>query len=204
MSYHNHRSPQPSSKTLLRACLVAAAAGVLLACSAPAEPPRFVDNGDGTVTDNETKLMWEKKEDCGAVELSNPHCVANTYTWSAGGADFTAPDGTLFTEFLSRINREDGVSPAGSSITRAAYTDWRVPTDAELQSILLTEKCPGSPTPCISEEIFGATQASRYWLAKPGTADSMFAWFVDFSSGEVTGGSKEEDDGHARAVRAAP
>ena len=201
MSFRNQHSPQRSLKPLLTACFVAAVAAVLLACPGPAEPPRFVDNGDGTVTDNETGLMWEKKKDCGAVELSNPHCVANTYTWSAGKSDFTAPDGTLFTEFLSRINREDKASPDGNGVIRAVYTDWRVPTDVELQSILLAENCPGSPTPCINEEMFGPTQASRYWLSKPDTAGSMFAWFVDFGSGSVTGGSKEEDDGHARAVR---
>ena len=30
------------------------------------QPPRFVDNGDGTITDNRTGLMWEKKTSCGA------------------------------------------------------------------------------------------------------------------------------------------
>jgi hypothetical protein len=32
-----------------------------------AEAQRYVDNGDGTVTDNTTHLMWEKKTTDGSV-----------------------------------------------------------------------------------------------------------------------------------------
>src|SRR5882724_11665687 len=38
---------------------------------------RFVDNGDGTVTDDLTGLQWEKKDNtCPGI-----HCVSDTYTW---------------------------------------------------------------------------------------------------------------------------
>jgi len=67
---------------------------------------RFVDNGDGTVTDNETGLIWEKKTgtvgtavNCATTTCSDPHDVNNTYTWSSSG---TAADGRAFTDFLSR------------------------------------------------------------------------------------------------------
>jgi hypothetical protein len=45
--------------------------------------PRFVDNGDGTVTDNQTGLQWEKKTTAvGSVaNLADPHDVDNAYTW---------------------------------------------------------------------------------------------------------------------------
>ena len=36
----------------------------------------FTDNGDGTITDNTTGLMWEKKSDDGSI-----HDKDNTYTW---------------------------------------------------------------------------------------------------------------------------
>ena len=74
--------------------------------------PRFVDNGDGTVTDNQTGLQWEKKvgntcdaggnagasctvaSECpgGTCSCSGPHCVNNTYSWST----FITTDGTGF------------------------------------------------------------------------------------------------------------
>src|SRR5262245_27270599 len=52
---------------------------------------RFVDNGDGTVTDQTTGLVWENKENQdGIADFADPHDADNTYTWS-GGAN--APDG---------------------------------------------------------------------------------------------------------------
>lgn len=35
--------------------------GTQWVCADAAPQPRFVDNGDGTITDNQTGLMWEKK-----------------------------------------------------------------------------------------------------------------------------------------------
>lgn len=54
-----------------------------LAQCPPNTAARFTDDGDGTICDSQTGLMWEKKEDCGGViDLANPHCVAIRYTWS--------------------------------------------------------------------------------------------------------------------------
>src|SRR2546429_7397381 len=64
---------------------------------------RFVDNGDGTVTDNQTGLQWEQKTTTvgSGVNLADPHDVDNSYTWSSSG---TAADGTAFTDFLATLN----------------------------------------------------------------------------------------------------
>ena len=42
-----------------------------------AQAQQFIDNGDGTISDTTTRLMWEKKTTDGSV-----HDVNNTYTWS--------------------------------------------------------------------------------------------------------------------------
>ncbi|MFN8641781.1 MAG: hypothetical protein U0802_09040 [Candidatus Binatia bacterium] len=43
-------------------------------------PARFIDNGDGTVTDTRTGLQWEQKEDAdGEANYGNPHDVDSTY-----------------------------------------------------------------------------------------------------------------------------
>jgi hypothetical protein len=44
--------------------------------------PRFVDNADGTITDNQSGLTWEKKAELGSVNFANPHNADNYYQWS--------------------------------------------------------------------------------------------------------------------------
>src|SRR5262249_48010807 len=44
---------------------------------------RFDDNADGTITDNETELMWEKKIKLdGTIDYANLHDADNTYRWA--------------------------------------------------------------------------------------------------------------------------
>jgi len=154
---------------------------------------RFVDNGDGTICDSETGLMWEMKDPSdGAQDLSNPHDVDNNYSWSEGaGGDFTNPDGTVFTDFLPRLN---GVI-AGSAATEqlGGYSDWRLPTSAELQTIL--DCSYGSP--CI-DPIFGPTGHALYWTSTAYADNLMDAWHVNFNVGGVLAAGK----GMALRVRA--
>lgn len=60
-------------------------------------PARFIDHGDGTVTDTRTGLMWEQKTDDSAI-----HDKDNLYTWSTG-APYN-PDGTAFFTFVATLN----------------------------------------------------------------------------------------------------
>jgi hypothetical protein len=56
---------------------------------------RFVDNGDGTVTDLQTGLQWEQKTTAvgSGVNLADPHDVDNTYSLTVSGSPYP-PDGT--------------------------------------------------------------------------------------------------------------
>src|SRR5947208_5810553 len=158
--------------------------------------PHYVDNGDGTVTDNQTGLMWEKKT--GTVGTANPsdvHDVNNTYTWSAA-SPFTDPSGTLFTTFLATLNLD--ASGGGSSTCFANHCDWRIPNIVELQGILLATY-PCGTSPCI-DSAFGPTQASFYWSSGSLAGNPFYAWFVYFGNGHVSVDGKAY--GHyARAVR---
>jgi hypothetical protein len=151
---------------------------------------RFVDNGDGTVTDVETGLMWEKKDDFGGI-----HDKDNFYTWSATG---TAPDGTAFTTFLGTLNNGTSADGTANSGCFAGHCDWRLPTSAELQTILLAP-FPCGTNPCI-DSVFGPTQSNSYWSATTFADFPDYAWFVKFDRGSVINDLKHFGF-YVRAVR---
>ena len=143
-----------------------------------------MDNGDGTVTDNQTGLMWEKKTGfVGTLNLADAHDVNNGYTWSASG---TSPDGTLYTEFLATLNLNSvGNYPNGAPyFCFVNHCDWRIPTVTELQSIIKTSAAGcGSGSPCI-DVAFGPTQilgTNAYWSSTSLGAIPGDAMFVAFS-----------------------
>jgi hypothetical protein len=145
---------------------------------------RYRDNGDGTVTDYDTGLQWEKKDGTdGAPALGNPHDVDNRYSWSLA-ADISRT-GTAFTDFLARLDESessDGVTEAPCFV---GHCDWRLPTIVELWGIEdLTASACGSGSPCIAP-VFGPTVALNYWSATTVATDQNIAWFVNFSGGFV-------------------
>jgi hypothetical protein len=70
-----------------------------------------VDNLNGTITDTNTGLMWEKLSDDGTI-----HDKDNVYTWD-----------NAFAVKIATLNGGGGF---------AGHTDWRVPNIKELQSIV--------------------------------------------------------------------
>jgi len=164
-----------------------------LAVCPPGAPTRFVDNLDGTICDHETGLMWEKKEDAGDLtpDLDNPHDVENIYTWSTTG---TAPDGAVFTDFLARLNGEvAGQSSPTEQL--GGYSDWRLPTLAELQTILDCSHGRG----CI-DPIFGPTALEHYWSSTSYADDPSAVWSVFFNIGTIIDRHKSSSN-YVRAVR---
>jgi len=157
-------------------------------------------NRDGTLTDNQTGLMWEMQTSACSGEVT---CYTNPYSWSGSGS---AADGRLFTVFIAGLNGGDYYSPsagqdvsAGPGSCFANHCDWRIPTFAELQTIIDLGCNSGSP--CI-DPAFGPTQPSDYWSSSALAGDPNFAWYVDFGVGDVGGGFFSKRVGsYARAVR---
>jgi len=135
---------------------------------------RYIDNGNDTVSDLNTGLVWEKKDST----CPGPHCSTTQYTWSTG-APYN-PDGTAFTIFLYGLN--GGTSSTGVSTTAcfAGHCDWRLPLPEELVKIVDPSAIGcGSGSPCI-DPTFGATATQNYWTATTHASGASNAWFVAF------------------------
>jgi len=157
----------------------------------------YIDNGDGTVSDLDTGLQWEQKDNLGGgANFSDPHDADNTYTWSMGTND---PDGTAFTHFLFRLNHDTSSDGTTISGCFAGHCDWRLPTSAELQTILdlTAPTCGDFVDPCI-DPTFGPT-TTFYWSATTNAGNPNGAWSVGFADGSV---APEDAKTNARFVRA--
>lgn len=80
----------------------------------------------------------------------------------------------------------------------AARCDWRLPTPAELETILLAP-FPCGTSPCI-DPVFGPTAANLYWSSTTHAGDPNLAWFVAFGNGGV-GLADKNGFARVRAVR---
>jgi Protein of unknown function (DUF1566) len=147
-----------------------------------AEAQRYVDNGDGTVTDNTTHLMWEKKTTDGSV-----HDVNNVYSWSATE---TKPDGMAFVGFLGTLNHNSSDPNTGNTIATcfANHCDWRLPTSAELIGIF-DRTAPGCNAGgfCI-DPAFGPTSIHPCWSSTSQVSNVWYAWAVSLHDGFVQQG----------------
>lgn len=108
---------------------------------------RYTDNGDGTVTDVVTGLMWKR-------------CVEGM-TWDGATC---AGDVNLSFMLAGAIGRAAEVATAGF----AGHTDWRLPNQKELLS-LVEWACAH---PAINPTAFPATPDEEYWTATPGEVTS--------------------------------
>jgi hypothetical protein len=166
-------------------------AGLVIACAGTGHDGEFqagaalayVDNGDGTITDLNTGLMWEKLSDDGSI-----HDKDATYTWEDA--------------FASKV------AALNAGLGFAGYTDWRAPNLKELVSIINYE----TSSPAISSAFNDActpgrtiatcscTQVGNYWPSTTRAQSPNRAWGVNLLDGGVTLFFKT-DLLHVRAVR---
>ena len=153
---------------------------------------------DGMVKDNVTGLIWEAKTNMDGVQNYNdPHDADNTYTWydsnpaTNGGYAGTPGEGTDTEDFINALN----------SAHFGGYSDWRLPTINELDSIVNNDiPYPGHPGPTINTTYFLNTVSSFYWSSTTYANYTSYAWGVYFDNGGDYGYDKSS--GHyVRAVR---
>jgi hypothetical protein len=155
----------------------------------------FTDNGDGTITDNKTGLMWEKKDRSGGI-----HDYSTTYTFSGASYGTTnLMDGTITTTFLAALNAGGGF---------AGHTDWRIPNRFELESLINLQ----NPSPAV-DPIFNTncvasctvtscscTQGGSHFPSTTYQSTPGNAWIVDFLDGNLHKFAKNTSQ-YVRAVR---
>lgn len=144
---------------------------------------KYKDNGDGTVTDTKTGLMWKKCTE----GLSGDACDSGTikkYTWQAA-------------------------KDHAKGVTFAGYSDWRLPTIKELHTLVYCSKggrgfaldqngkskkvdgveqnggCLGNnyARPTINQVLFPNTKSNTYWSTPSYVALPANAWNVFFYDG---------------------
>ncbi|MFK7898992.1 MAG: DUF1566 domain-containing protein, partial [Myxococcota bacterium] len=174
--------------------------------------PRFDDCGDGTVADRKTGLQWEKKTgviaqpvSCDTTGCPDANDVNNRYRWTNTGV---LADGDVFTDFLARLNGE--FDPQAATGCFADRCDWRLPTIAELQTILIgPDAAPGQATscsasPCIDSDfaaISGPVPGTFVWSSSETSGVPSDTWSAAFSDGTVSDAAKTLR-ARGRAVRA--
>ena len=134
--------------------------------SIPASTPnsQLQDNGDGTITDRKTGLIWKQ-----CVEgLSGNTCAsgsAEIFSWQQA------------------LQRAQTVNSGGGF---AGASDWRVPTIKELSS-LVEQQCAG---PAINLTRFPNTGSDIVWSSSAVAGSSNNAWVVYFGNGGTNWGNK--------------
>jgi hypothetical protein len=143
----------------------------------------LTDNGDGTVTDNQTGLTWEKKSDDGSI-----HDKDDRYSWS-----------DAFGVFIAGLN----------TASFAGHNDWRLPNRYELESVF--DLAGGNPAvgtsfdngcapACVVAACSCTEPDTEYWSSTTVAPTPAFAWVV-FSNGGVNFDHEVFSTASVRAVR---
>jgi hypothetical protein len=121
-------------------------------------PLSYTDNGNGTVTDNNTGLMWQKEDD-GFV-----------YNWYQATGTFHA-------------THNPASQNVCGSLMLGSYSDWRLPAKKEL--ITIVDYGIPYPGPAIETTFFPNTKLYSYWSSTTAAHDSDLAFNPGFTAGIV-------------------
>ena len=127
--------------------------------------PRFTDQGDGTVIDKLTGLIWLKKANC--IGTDNPTL----------DSDKTIGDGKVTWQhaltFVTGIN-------SGTYNCGVSQTDWRLPNIKELQSLIdFSQYNPALP----DAHPFSGVQSGTYWSTTSYKRINTYAWVINIFDG---------------------
>ncbi len=119
--------------------------------------PRFTDNGDGTVTDNLTHLMWMKDANIGQT-------IHDWFPWLPS-------DGSMM--WQDALDCVAGVNE-GSIAGGTGYSDWRLPSAAEIESVFNAAPC--SVGMWLMDMGYFDNVSYRYWTSTTYRLSTDMAW----------------------------
>ena len=131
---------------------------VMLGAANPAMASKtYSDNGDGTVTDPTTGLVWMR---CPMGQTLDSYGCAGT----------------------ARTYTGDKAEALTGHVTFAGQSDWRLPNVRELQTIVDRSVT----VPAIDSVAFPNTDPKPFWAASSYTGITYDAWYVSFDFGRPT------------------
>lgn len=136
---------------------------------------RFVDCGNGTITDNTTGLVW----------LQNAHC------WNLGPHP----------NYQVSMATAEGLGDGLCGLTDGSEPgDWRLPSKADWEAMIAGVDIACDPRiaddsglGCWMEglDLFTNVQSDRYWSASTEDGEVNRAWFVNLTTGVIETGNKD-------------
>lgn len=128
-----------------------------LTCTGTLSPGRrWCDQGNGTVMDMTTSLVWLKKADWGGLK-----------PWRNSSTDCSSPNYTCYDDAHTRA----GILKAGASGAELSDAskegDWRLPTSKELFNLMIGTEGVTASTP----QLFTGVQTFYYWCSGTYTYD---------------------------------
>jgi Protein of unknown function (DUF1566) len=116
--------------------------------------PTYKDNGDGTVSDLNTGLMWQ--QNTADTDNSSTITVDDELNW-------------------------DGAKSYCAGLSLATFDDWHLPEFSELVSIVDYGRSGPAIHPVFSEVAYPLY--SRYWTATQSVTYTSYAWQIYFGDG---------------------
>jgi hypothetical protein len=127
--------------------------------------PRFVDNANGTVSDNLTGLVWLKNANCFSAQV-----------WTTA------------------IASANGLKSGNCGLSDGSSTgQWRLPNVRELRS-LINEGEPNSAAWLNTQGFLNVQSNHWYWSSSTHADYSIYAYIVDMGGGSVGFGGKDYNE----------
>lgn len=145
---------------------------------------RFTDNGDGTVTDNLTGLMWLKDANC-----METHYVG---TWPSG-----------FANWQEALDIIAGINDGTYSDCGASHTDWRLPNRKELHSLAdYSQSGPALPPGHPFDNVEPSPPGFYYLTSTTCTGSTDYFWGINIGNGYIVNANKNDKVNWIWPVRA--